>query len=151
MSFDDEWARASAAAAEKNQTAMRLNTLDPGGGTHGGPHDLVVRQDDLGAVGNAAFALFQRFDRDGDVASESTAKAGRTLDSHGFDLGRGLTMTAGVWNSQRTALLQACAHISNHLDYTKQRHAEDEAEIEAVMRRRDGSASPIAWLDREFR
>ncbi|MFF1476064.1 hypothetical protein ACFVYD_00450 [Streptomyces sp. NPDC058301] len=46
-----------------------------------------------------------------------------------FALGAALTTIADHWNNQVNSLLQACGHISNHLDYTKNAHAGDEYHI----------------------
>ncbi|GAB3953922.1 hypothetical protein [Streptomyces sparsus] len=169
MGFDEEWAQARAAAAEQAEST-RLNALDagpgagepslaPGPGGAGGPgasdgpaasEDLAVRQDDLGAVGNEAHRLFERFSADGDVARESSHSAAATLKSNGFTLGSALSLTAEVWDSQRRTLLQACAHISDHLDHTRKRHREDEAHIAATMRQRDGSPMPASRILDQF-
>ncbi|MER7466582.1 hypothetical protein [Streptomyces sp. NPDC097981] len=125
MSFDQEWAGMKAAVTDR-QTAMRLNHVDPGGG--GGPTpqgDLVVDQQDLAAVGNAAFKLYQRLDTDGDHAKTSTTDAAAAMKKD-FALGAALSTVAEKWNEQVNTLLAACAHISNHLDYTKNAHADGE-------------------------
>ncbi|MGZ9934883.1 hypothetical protein ACXNSR_33980 [Streptomyces sp. NC-S4] len=124
MSFDEEWAQLKSAAADK-QTAMRLNQLDPGGGGAGPQGDLVVTQKDLAAVGDAAFKLRQRLGTDGDHAKASTYEAAGSLKKD-FALGAALSTVADKWHDQVGTLLDACAHISNHLDYTQNAHAEDE-------------------------
>lgn len=125
MSFDEEWAELRSAAVER-QTAMRLNHLDPGGGGGPGPQgDLVVTQKDLAAVGDAAFKLRQRLGTDGDHAKASTYEAAGSLKKD-FALGGALSTLADKWYDQVGTLLDACAHISNHLDYTQNAHAEDE-------------------------
>ncbi|WSK90210.1 hypothetical protein OG974_05650 [Streptomyces sp. NBC_00597] len=125
MSFDEEWAELRSAAVER-QTAMRLNHLDPGGGGGPGPQgDLVVTQKDLAAVGDAAFKLRQRLGTDGDHAKASTYEAAGSLKKD-FALGSALSTLADKWHDQVGTLLDACAHISNHLDYTQNAHAEDE-------------------------
>ncbi|MDK1475147.1 hypothetical protein QNO07_17285 [Streptomyces sp. 549] len=110
-----------------------------------------MHQDDLGAVGNEAHGLFERFNVDGDVARESSQRAATTLKGNDFTLGPALSLTAEVWNGQRRTLLQACAHISNHLNYTRRRHSEDEAHIAATMRQRDGSAMPVSHILDQFK
>ncbi|MCX4695856.1 hypothetical protein OG447_26185 [Streptomyces sp. NBC_01408] len=125
MSFDEEWAELRSAAAT-NQTAMRLNQLDPGGGGGAGPQgDLVVTQTDLAAVGDAAFKLRHRLGTDGDHAKASTHEAASSLKKD-FALGAALSTVADKWHDQVGTLLDACAHISNHLDYTQKAHAGDE-------------------------
>ncbi|MEU7607462.1 hypothetical protein [Streptomyces sp. NPDC041003] len=44
-----------------------------------------------------------------------------------FALGAALSTVADKWHDQLGTLLDACAHISNHLDYTQNAHAEDGA------------------------
>ncbi|MFF8191086.1 hypothetical protein ACF05L_09450 [Streptomyces bobili] len=39
-----------------------------------------------------------------------------------------------------------CAHISNHLDYSKKLHANDDAAIAAALRGRDGTAMPVSEI-----
>jgi hypothetical protein len=47
------------------------------------------------------------------------------------------------WGDQVRSLLDATAHISNHLDYTKNAHAGDEVHIANTL-------SSIATLDKGF-
>ncbi|GAA1017345.1 hypothetical protein GCM10009564_54890 [Streptomyces thermogriseus] len=53
----EEWESLKAQAAERRSTQMQLNQADGGGGG-GGSSDLVVRRDDLGAVGHEAYILW---------------------------------------------------------------------------------------------
>ena len=126
MSFDDEWAELKSAATEK-QIATRLNQLDPGGGGVGPvpQGDLAVSQQDLAAVGDTAFRLHQRLGTDGSHARASTYEAAGSLKKD-FALGAALSTVADTWHEQVGTLLDACAHISNHLDYTANAHAGDE-------------------------
>ncbi|MFK8906127.1 hypothetical protein [Streptomyces sp. YS-3] len=130
MSFEQEWNQLKSTAAQKQDSGrMRLNHLpddDRGGGPVNG--DLVVSQHDLAAVGDEAFKLHQRLDTDGDHAKQSTNAAGAAMKTD-FALGNALVTVAEHWNNQVDSLLQACAHISNHLDYTKNAHAGDEYHI----------------------
>ncbi|MFJ8207771.1 hypothetical protein [Streptomyces sp. NPDC096033] len=124
MSFDDEWAELKAAAAER-QVSTRLNQLAPGGGGPGPQGDLEIDHQDLAAIGDAAFKLRQRLGTDGDHAKASTHEAAGSL-KRDFALGAALSTLADKWHDQVGTLLDACAHISNHLDYTKNAHAGDE-------------------------
>ncbi|MFD9032021.1 hypothetical protein ACFVZW_12845 [Streptomyces sp. NPDC059567] len=125
MSFDDEWAGIRSAAAEK-AVSTRLNQLPAdGGGGSGGTGRLRVEQADLAAVGDAAFTLHQRLDTDGDHAKANTYAAAGSLKTD-FALGAALSTVADKWNEQVGTLLDACAHISNHLEYSKKTHADDE-------------------------
>ncbi|MGW4669820.1 hypothetical protein [Streptomyces sp. NPDC004324] len=154
----DEWEKLKADAARRSTTHMRLNQVpaDPGGG---GGADLVVNQDDLGAVGHEAFVLYGELHRTTDIAGAGADKAGAgstmqaaaALKAHGFETGAALELTVEVWTSQAKSVLQACAHVSNHLDFSKKLHAEQDAEIGAVLRGRDGSAESVSELDKYFK
>lgn len=154
----DEWEKLKADAARRSTTHMRLNQLpvDPGGG---GGADLVVNQDDLGAVGHEAFVLYGELHKTTDIAGAGADKAGAgstmqsaaALKSHGFEMGAALETTVEVWTSQAKSVLQACAHISNHLDFSKKLHAEEDARIAAVLQGRDGSAESVSELDKYFK
>ncbi|MFD8915843.1 hypothetical protein [Streptomyces sp. NPDC059575] len=156
----DEWEQLKAQAAQRpsDRTAhTRLNQVAPDGGGGGGG-DLVVHQDDLGAVGHDAHLLYDEVKGCADIAGAgadksgngSTAQAAASLKSHGFQLGGALNTTVDVWSSQVKSVLQACAHISDHLDYTKRLHAEDDARIGTVLRGGDGGAVPVSQLDEYF-
>ncbi len=140
----DEWERLKKEAAGRGPTAMRLNQL-PADPTEpsGGQGDLRVDQKDLAAVGDSAFRLRQDLDRIGDHARAASMTAAGGLTTQGFALGKALDHVAGHWADQVKSLLDACAHISNHLDYTKGAHAGDEFHIY-------GTVSSIADLDQGF-
>ncbi|CAM5655262.1 hypothetical protein SAVIM338S_06630 [Streptomyces avidinii] len=154
----DEWDSAKADVVAQRQASMRLNQL-PGGPGGGGQADLVVNQDDLGGVGHDAFVLHSRLQKGADIAGAgadtegagSTMQAGAALKGSNFALGGELETTVSVWTSQVKGVLQACAHISNHLDYSKKAHAEDDAAIAASLRNRDGSAVPVSRLTEYFK
>lgn len=125
MSFDDEWAGIRS-DAQGDRAAMQLAHADTdgdGGSAQGG--DLRVGQTDLAAVGDAAFKLHTRLGTEGDHAKASTQAAGTAMKAE-FALGPALTTVAEKWNEQVNTLLDACAHISNHLEYSQRTHAEDE-------------------------
>ncbi|MFD9573188.1 hypothetical protein ACFWBI_25485 [Streptomyces sp. NPDC059982] len=152
----DEWENAKAAVAADRQVSMRLNQIP--GGPGGGQGDLVVHQDDLGDVGHEAFVLHGRLQKQADIAGAgtnqegpgSTMQAAAALKASNSVLGGELETTVSVWTSQVKSVLQACAHISNHLDYSKKAHAEDDAAIAAALRNRDGSAVPVSRLAEYF-
>jgi hypothetical protein len=125
MNFDQEWSQLKAAAAQKQQTRMQLNQLspDPGGGSPQG--DLQVSQKDLAAIGDEAFKIYQRLDKDGDHAKRSSEEAAASLKTD-FSIGGALSDVTAKWETQANSLLESCAHISNHLDYTQKAHAGDE-------------------------
>ncbi|TQE36627.1 hypothetical protein Sipo8835_09875, partial [Streptomyces ipomoeae] len=76
----DEWEQLKAGAAGTSDTAgtssthMRLNQLEDQGSASEG--ELVVYQDDLGAVGHEAFILYDQLRKEADIAGASPDKAG---------------------------------------------------------------------------
>ncbi|MFB8219483.1 hypothetical protein [Streptomyces anulatus] len=78
----------------------------------------------------------------------TTARAAAELQGRNFSAGGELYTTLEVWTSQVKTVLQMFAHISNHLDYSKKSHANDEVEIAATLRGRDGSAVPVSELQK---
>ncbi|WP_329336760.1 hypothetical protein OG252_15790 [Streptomyces sp. NBC_01352] len=154
----DEWEQLKAEAAERGSAGMQLNQAPDAGSAGGGP-ELVVNQDDLGAVGHEAFTLHGDLHSQADVAgmnpdkngSGSTMQAATELSNSNFALGSSLSLTVEIWTSQVKSLLDACAHISNHLNFSKKLHANDDAEIEATIRGRDGSGRSVSELSRYFK
>lgn len=130
MSFDEEWAELRAAAAERN--AMRLNGVPAEGGGSGAP-DLVVRRDDLGRIGGDAYDLRVRLAKDGDHARPRTFEAAIALTNGEFACGSALLKVHDRWNTHLKTLLDACARISDHLDYTKALHSKDDVKIEGAV------------------
>ncbi|MFH9861717.1 hypothetical protein [Streptomyces sp. NPDC017202] len=154
----EEWEQIKAAAGEPNHTRMQLNQLPVDQGPGGVAGDLVVNQDDLGAVGHEAYLLWDELRTTSDIAGAgadksgagSTGQAASTLTSHGFAMGAALTRTVEIWTSQSKSVLQACAHISNHLDFTKKLHAEDDAKIAAQTAAVDGGSLSVSVLSKYF-
>lgn len=154
----EEWEQLKADAAGRGSTGMRLNQLpaDRGGGGSGG--DLVVNQDDLGAVGHDAHKLYADLQAGADIAgagankegSGSSSQAAAALKSNNFVSGGALETTVDIWTSQLKTVLQACAHISNHLDFSKKLHAEDDTKIGAVVLGSGGSALPVSEISKYF-
>ncbi|MFI5979017.1 hypothetical protein [Streptomyces sp. NPDC051452] len=140
----EEWEQLKTQAAERRSTSMQLNHVPDAGG---GSPELVVQQDDLGAVGHEAYSLHRDLHSQADVAgmgvdshgSGHTAQAAAELSHSNFALGGSLSLTAETWTSQVNALLDACALISNHLDFSKKSHANDDAEVAAAVRGRSVS------------
>ncbi|MFI5986453.1 hypothetical protein ACIBEA_37035 [Streptomyces sp. NPDC051555] len=130
MSFEQEWSSARA--------AVRLNHVP---GSPGGPADLRIANDDLGAVGSDAYALHERLSRDGDHARAATFEASIALTNHNFTSGAALLKVHDRWSSQLKVLVAACANISNHLDYTVASHDKEEADLVATL-----SASKVSEL-----
>ncbi|MFI1142442.1 hypothetical protein [Streptomyces sp. NPDC020780] len=129
MTFDAEWA---ALRAESTQRVdMRLNSIPAEGGGSSGPvnADLAVNQDNLGAIGHDAYALRTRLSKDGDHARPATFDAAIALTNGNFSSGSALLKVHDRWNTHMKTLLDACAQISNHLDYSKAAHAKDDVQI----------------------
>jgi hypothetical protein len=153
----DEWEQSKANVAGTPGTHMRLNQLADQGSASGG--DLVVHQDDLGAVGHEAFILYDQLHKEADIAGASPDKAGvgstaqsaAALKSHNFEMGGALETTVEIWSSQVKSVLQACAHISNHLDYSKKLHANDDEKISSVIQSYDGLTLPVSQLHEYFK
>ncbi|MEV2210391.1 hypothetical protein AB0H86_02530 [Streptomyces sp. NPDC050997] len=134
MTFEQEWAELRAAAAKR--TAMQINSIPAdGGGGGGGGNDLVVNRDDLGAIGNDAYDLLGRLTKEGDIARSSTFDAATALTNGNFVSGSAVLKVHDFWQTHLKTLLDACAQISNHLDYSKAQHAKDEAKIEGDLTR----------------
>ncbi|MFV0133313.1 hypothetical protein ACLGIH_08755 [Streptomyces sp. HMX87] len=154
----DEWEQLKARAAGRQPTQMQVNRAPAQGPGPGGKPDLVARQDDLGAVGHDAFVLHGDLVKKVDIAGSgmnsdhagSTHQAATALSQSNFAMGDELMTTLTVWESQVKAVRQACAHISNHLDYSKKLHANDDAQIAAEIRARSGSAISASELGQYF-
>ncbi|OII60307.1 hypothetical protein BJP40_10810 [Streptomyces sp. CC53] len=121
----DEWERAKGEAASR----MRLNQMASQGGSTVDGADLVVRDQVLGGLGDLARQLRERVARDGDHARAATAGAATELTADGVDMGSALYAVHDAWITKLSTLMDACAHISNHLDYSRSAHAEDEQKI----------------------
>lgn len=136
MSFDEEWAAGKATATENART--RLNRAEPSAGGSGGTSSasnsgLSVSRDELGVIGSDAYDLRQRLSKDGDHARPATFDAAIALTNDNFGSGAELLKVHDRWNTQLHTLLDACAHISNHLDYSAAAHAKDDADIAASL------------------
>ncbi|GHJ36131.1 hypothetical protein [Streptomyces sp. TS71-3] len=137
----DEWEQLKAAAAEKHSARMELNSTPGDNPSAGG--DLQVSQKDLAAVGDRAYKLWDRLGRDGKYADATTEKAAGDLKAHNLQLGAALSTTQAEWGKQLRTLLDACAQISNHLDYTGKVHSGNDQFI-------GGQLSSISTLDKGF-
>ena len=144
MSFDQEWAQLKKEGETGGSPAMRLAGYSAGDHPDraGARADLAVHQDDLGAVGNAAYDLHQDMERVSGHARKSTVTAAGSLPGE-LELGPALKHVAKRWTKQCRSLQDACAHISNHLDYSGKAHSKDEAYI-------SGTLSKISTLDKGF-
>ncbi|MEU5613238.1 hypothetical protein AB0H03_31755 [Streptomyces sparsogenes] len=130
MSFDDEWERAKAWAMGDGPARMRVNHLVA---SDGGSGTLAARRDDLGRVSHAAYKLHGGLRSAGGHAKANSKAAGAELTTDHFATGAALTRVVDTWQTQVDTLLEACAHISNHLDYSAKRYGEEDAKIESGM------------------
>lgn len=130
-----------AVGAHATQPARALGRRRGGGKSSWG--DLTVSQKDLAAVGSAAQDLFDDFGQYRDYARVASMTAAGGLKDEGFALGGALDHVAERWGDQVQSLLDACAHISNHLRFTRNQHAADESFIA-------GTLSSISLLDKGF-
>ncbi|WP_448317946.1 hypothetical protein [Streptomyces sp. CO7] len=143
----DEWEQLKSDAAERASGNMQLNRLpdDMGGGSGRPPSsagDLEVHQKDLVAIGKEAHTLYDQL-WDKARLKEAVDGAARDLTGQGFALGAGLSHVSLRWSTQLNSLLDACAHISNHMQVTRKIHANDEDYILRQM-------SSITALDAGF-
>jgi hypothetical protein len=133
VTFEREWAELRTAAAERS--GMRLNSIPAEGGGGGGGDDLVVNRDDLGAVGKDAYDLLGRLSKEGDLARVTTFDAAIALTNGNFASGAAVLKVHDNWQTHLRTLLDACAQISNHLDYSKAQSAKDDAKVEGDLTR----------------
>ncbi|MFI6037595.1 hypothetical protein ACIBBD_26150 [Streptomyces sp. NPDC051315] len=138
-----EWEELKTSAAEQHGTRMQLNQYPADQGGDGTQGDLVASQKDLVAVGKAAHDLFDDFTTYSGHARVASSAAAGGLKGEGFALGAALEYVTERWSEQTKTLLDACAHISNHLRFTKNQHAADDSYIAGVV-------SSIATLDEGF-
>ncbi|MCC3655013.1 hypothetical protein LIX60_26795 [Streptomyces sp. S07_1.15] len=126
MSFAEEWAGLKAEAAARLQL-NGASTMDP----HPAPSDadLVIHDDELGKIGDFAYQLHTNLSADGKHAQTASEAAGTSLGSDGLEMGKALTAASKAWAKQVGTLLDACAHISNHLDYSKTSRKKEDAWI----------------------
>ncbi|MFI6346704.1 hypothetical protein [Streptomyces sp. NPDC050560] len=135
----DEWEELKGRAADRRTAHTRLNQYP--GDQGDGDGDLVVHQDDLGAVGHEAFVLHDHLRKQADIAGAgaekggegSTARAAAALKKQHFAMGPAMGTTVEYWTKQVKAVLQACADISNHLDYSAKLHTKDDTHIAASL------------------
>ncbi|QCW78099.1 hypothetical protein EQG64_13845 [Streptomyces sp. S6] len=129
----DEWEQLKSDAAARDSSRMQLNEAAATGGGSATDGDLVVHDDELGKMGNTAYELRQKFAVDSDLARPSTFTASVDLFNDGLDMGAALTELHDAWNSQTRTLKDACAHISNHFDFTRAQHSKDEVHVATSM------------------
>ncbi|SDK23721.1 hypothetical protein SAMN05421806_105431 [Streptomyces indicus] len=94
-------------------------------------------------VGDSAYKLLDRLGSRGRDAWSSSQTAASDLKTQGFALGGGLDRIQERWEAQLRTLLDACGHISNHLDFTRNTHKNDDHHVYGII-------SSIAELDKGF-
>ncbi|MFF8954571.1 hypothetical protein [Streptomyces sp. NPDC014894] len=140
----DEWERLKSSAAERAAGGTRLNGVpdeDRVGAV--GEGDLTVSQQDLAAVGDQAHTLYERLWKEARIALPTSDRAAGDLSGQGFALGGALLHVSNRWEKQLGSLMDACAHISNHMDVSGKTHRDDDDWIQRSM-------SGIDTLDRGF-
>lgn len=141
----NEWEQLKAEALQRQQGSahMQLNQLDGGPPKPSEYGDLKVANDALTKIGSAAFELYDQLWDKARVSIPSSDSAAADLSKQGFALGAGLKHVSNRWEEQLKSLMDACAHISNHMRVTKKVHDGDEGYIQRQM-------SSIALLDAGF-
>ncbi|WP_432139375.1 hypothetical protein [Streptomyces sp. bgisy154] len=149
----DEWEQLKTDALQRRQDTARIQLNSSpaagSGGTHGPfvtPSQygvLKAGQSDLASVGKSAHTLYNDLWAKARVAGPSSDSAAADLAKQGFELGGGLQHVSGRWEEQLKSLMDACAHISNHMHFTKKLHAGDDDYIAR-------QTSSIALLDAGF-
>ncbi|MEV7427084.1 hypothetical protein [Streptomyces sp. NPDC091212] len=132
MSFDQEWAelKKNAAARTRLNSAPMLET-NP---TQTLNEDLIVNDEELGKIGHAAYVLHGKLMADGKHAQQQSETASDSLQSDGFATGVALNKFSKAWKTQVKTLLDGCAHISNHLDYSIKSKRKEDEQIETTIR-----------------
>ncbi|MEU6808718.1 hypothetical protein ABZ920_06855 [Streptomyces sp. NPDC046831] len=147
----DEWDQLKTEALERRQGATRMQLNQYPGDSGPGPvptapgrtGDLNVDQQDLTKIGSRAHTLHNRLWDQARLDNTSVDEAAGDLAAQGFALGSGLRHVSNRWSTQLNTVLDACAHIANHMQVTKKIHDGDEAYILRQM-------SSIATLDAGF-
>ncbi|MFF3553378.1 hypothetical protein ACFYXL_08160 [Streptomyces tsukubensis] len=131
----EEWDQLKASASERASTGMQLNGLpDDERPTTPSTGDLKVTQKDLAAVGDHAYKLYNRLWPEARQAViPGTDKAAASLTSQEFALGGALAHVSNRWEKQLKSLMDACAHISNHMDFSQKTHKDDDERIRRSM------------------
>lgn len=89
----DEWEQLKTEAADRHSTAMRLNRVPDEGDAAAPQGALEVDQQELAAVGDAAYRLFGDLGDLGNHGRDAWSagqEAGRDLSTQGFSLGGAL-------------------------------------------------------------
>ena len=146
MSFDEQWAQLKAESEHKQSVHMQLNRIPPEDGGGPTPGELAVDQDKLGAIGHMAFQLHGHLKKDGGHAREASTAAAKELTTDCWATGSALTEIVSTWDTQLDTLVSACAHVSNHLDYSVAAHKKDDEEIAVAMKNTAGKPMSMSKI-----
>lgn len=157
MSFDKEWAQLRTESAQRQEAHTQINHLDDGTGGRGAPPssgsttpDLSVKSDELGAIGHDAFLLHDRIMSDGGWAELTTLQASLDLRHSNLGIGAALATADEVWQTKLGTLQEACAYISNHLDFSAKAHAKDDADIAHSLLGVEGERLTLSKINKYF-
>ncbi|MER7175247.1 hypothetical protein [Streptomyces mesophilus] len=142
----DEWEQLKSAAVDRQGGGqMQLNRVpdEPPVPDGSGVGDLKVKHQDLLKIGDHAHTLYDRLWKEARVAVPSSDSAAGDLSNQGFALGGALQRVSTRWEEQLKSLMDACAHINNHLAVTRKQHQSDDDYIAR-------QTSSIATLDSGF-
>ncbi|MEI7034960.1 hypothetical protein [Streptomyces pratensis] len=129
MTFDAEWSALRTESAQRFDMRLASVPAETGGSKGPSQPDLAVDEGGLGAVGHDAYELRTRLSKDGDHARPATFAAAVALTNSNFTGGSALLKVHDRWQTHLRTLLDSCAQISNHLNYTKAAHQKDDAQI----------------------
>ncbi|PJE94171.1 hypothetical protein CUT44_28175 [Streptomyces carminius] len=149
MSFDDEWAQLVAKTNQDRWGRPRLNPHNGGGG--GSQGDLTVEQDDLGLVGREAHKLYTGLKAHGRHPVSASKTAATQLTGDNLSSGAALAKVAETWETQVDTLLESCAHISNHLDFSSRSYGQEEEKIKTGMRNTQGQLMSPSRISEYYR
>ncbi|MFE7116771.1 hypothetical protein ACFU99_15285 [Streptomyces sp. NPDC057654] len=150
MTFKTEWNQLRADSARRQETHTRINHVDAGGPDSGTTADLSVSSDELGPIGNDAYNLYNQLKTDGRHAHDNSKTAAANLTDGGLDTGSALDHANQTWENQVNTLLQACALISDHLDYSLAAHAKDDKKVANSMPKVEGEYLTASKISRYF-
>jgi hypothetical protein len=114
----------------------------PGGDSPDVP-GLVVRDDELGRLGNMAHDLRRELATADRHARTATSQAAADLSAGGFGLGDALSELHDAWETKLNTVRDVYGRVSDHLDHTRAEHARDEAGFQDRM-------SSLATLDQRL-
>ncbi len=150
MTFKAEWDQLRAESARQQETHTYINSTDGGGRGSAATADLHVNSDELGPIGHDAYGLYNQLRTDGRHARDNSKTAAAHLTNEGLDTGSALNQVVHMWENQVNTLLQACALISDHLDYSIAAHANDDKKIASSMPKVEGEYLTASKISHYF-